>query len=301
ICIGCDYAAKKRGMDDCPFCRTPHSDSENEADQLAMIQARVLKKDPYAIHFLGEAYCHGGEFGLQKDMRKAVELWTEAAELGSAKALCNLGVAYYNGYGVQQDMAKGVEFLSEAAMKGDVESRSKLGSIEVEKGNLDRALRHFLISAKMGYKNSLEMITKLFANGIATKEQYAEALKGYQDAVNEMKSRDRDNAKACLIRKHGIKEGSSRNQLESPDDAPEQSPALFVHVAGEPGRGGVRSSEVDRADERGLGHVPRRLVRGGLEHHTAVADRRDDGDLPPVRPGIQHGLEREGNVSNDME
>ena len=45
-------AAKKRGMDDCPFCRTPLPD--NDADALAMVQARVEKKDPDAIYFLGK-------------------------------------------------------------------------------------------------------------------------------------------------------------------------------------------------------------------------------------------------------
>ena len=34
--------------------------------------------------------------------------------------------------------------------------------------------------------------------GMATKEQYAQALKGYQDAVEETKSHDRDEAKAYL-------------------------------------------------------------------------------------------------------
>ena len=74
-----------------------------------MIQARVEKKDPDAINFLGQKYFYG-ELGLQKDMRKAVELWTEAAELGSIEALFNLGDAYYHGDGVQEDKAKAVEF-----------------------------------------------------------------------------------------------------------------------------------------------------------------------------------------------
>ena len=56
-------------------------------------------------------------------------------------------------------------------------------------------MRHFLISAKMGDKDSVEKIKKMFMAGLATKEQYAEALKGYQDAVEEMKSHDRDEAK----------------------------------------------------------------------------------------------------------
>ena len=47
----------------------------------------------------------------------------------------------------------------------------------------------------MGNKLSLEMIKKMFISGEATKAQYAEALKGYQDAVEGMKSHDRDEAK----------------------------------------------------------------------------------------------------------
>ena len=61
-------------------------------------------------------------------------------------------------------------------------------------------MRHFLISAKMGHENSLEMIKKMFVGVNATKEHYAEALKGYQDAVEEMKSHDREEAKKGQIR-----------------------------------------------------------------------------------------------------
>ena len=56
-------------------------------------------------------------------------------------------------------------------------------------------MRHWLISAKLGDEDSLDAIKEMFMAGDATKEQYAEALKGYQDAVEEMKSHDRDEAK----------------------------------------------------------------------------------------------------------
>ncbi|EJK48429.1 hypothetical protein THAOC_32772, partial [Thalassiosira oceanica] len=118
-----------------------------------------------------------------------------AAELGSTKALFNLGAAYYEGDDIQQDEAKAAEFFTKAAMQGHVLSRHNLGCIEGDKGNHDRAVRHFLISAKMGDIDSVENIRKAFIRGVATKEQYAEALKGYQDAVEEMKSHDRDEAK----------------------------------------------------------------------------------------------------------
>ena len=192
ICKGCIMAFGKRGITDCPFCRTPRPDNEDNA--LAMIQARVKKKDPEAICFLGKKYCHGN-FGLQKDMRRSVQLWTEAAELGSIEALYHLGYAYYEGNGVQQDETKAAEFYTKAAMKGDVLSRHNLGYTEVQKNNYDRAARHFLISAKMGCKYSLETMKDMFMKGVATKEQYTETLEGYQDAVEEMKSQDREEVK----------------------------------------------------------------------------------------------------------
>ena len=82
-----------------------------------MIQARVAKKDPAAICFLGKKY-YFGDLGLQKDARRAVELWTEAAELGWIGALCSLGNAYYLGDGVQKDEAKAIQFWRKVAMQG---------------------------------------------------------------------------------------------------------------------------------------------------------------------------------------
>ncbi|EJK63436.1 hypothetical protein THAOC_15901 [Thalassiosira oceanica] len=231
ICVGCSVAAKKRGMFDCAFCRTTPLD--DDTDTLAKIQARVRKNDPAAINFLGQKYYHGKE-GLQKDMRKAVELFTEAAELGSIQALSNLGNAYFRGDGVQQDKARAVEFFAKAAMRGHVDSRHNLGHIEVEKGNHDRAVRHWLISAKMGEECSLESIKEAFMAGLATKEQYAEALKGYQDAVEEMKSHDRDEAKALLggnltealggyLRSKCQKSADEMKSLPQRDEAKEES------------------------------------------------------------------------------
>ena len=193
ICDGCNMAARKRGMRDCPFCRTAYPD--NEAGILAMIQKRVAKKDPEAINTLGQKYSYGS-LGLKKDLRKAVKLWEEAAGLGSIEALYNLGDAYRLGEGVEKDMAKAAEFYMKAAMQGCVEARHNLGCIEGRMGNCDRAVRHFFISAKVGNKVSLEAMKRGFMEGLATKEQFTEALKGYQDAVEEMKSHDRDEAKS---------------------------------------------------------------------------------------------------------
>jgi len=190
LCKGCVMAAKKRGMFDCPFCRTPYSN--NNAAMVAMFQVRVGKKDPEAIAQLGYKHYHGGgNLGLRIDIRKAIELWKEAAELGSVKALYNLALSHEV---IQADQAKAIQLYEKAAMEGSTLARHNLGMVAGENGNFVNSYKHLLISANMGLKESVDAIKGLFMRGLATKMQYAEAMRGYQAAVEETKSVDRDDA-----------------------------------------------------------------------------------------------------------
>ena len=193
VCNGCVLAGMKMGIyDKCVFCRTPRP--KGEAEILSLVRARVEKKDPAAIKNLGDQYSQGG-LGLKKDMSRAINLYVESEELGSAGACYELGCIYSNGDNVEQDVEKGVRYFEKAAMLGHPMARHNLGSDECDRGNYDRAVRHFLISAKMGMEGSPEDIKRMFAKGVATKSQYVEALKGYQDAVEEMESPQREEAK----------------------------------------------------------------------------------------------------------
>ena len=80
-------------------------------------------------------------------------------------------------------------------MKGEAESRHNLGVVEFNMENDMLAVQHWMISAKMGYEESLNDIKGMFMEGHATKAQYAEALLGYQGAVEEMKGPQREEAK----------------------------------------------------------------------------------------------------------
>ena len=197
LCNGCVLAAHQRGLlDSCPFCRTPVP--TDEASNLAMVQKRVGKGDAGAITFLGDKY-YNGELGLAKDVPRAIELWTEAAELGSIGPHYNLGHVYYTGEGVEEDKPRGIRHWQQSAMKGHAVSRHHLGVVEFNEGNYELAVQHLMISAKMGYERSLNGIKDIFKEGHATKAQYAEALLGYQDAVEEMKSPKREEAKRRLL------------------------------------------------------------------------------------------------------
>ena len=93
-------------------------------------------------------------------------------------------------------MAKAFQHYEAAAMCGHVSARYNLGCEEHHAGNYDLALQHWMISAKMGHENSLNKVKVLFTKGLATKADYAAALRRYQNAVEEMSSTDRDEAKS---------------------------------------------------------------------------------------------------------
>jgi len=192
ICIGCIYAVEKQGRRDCPFCRTPNF--RNDRERLTFIQERVRAGIPSAMYCLGEQY-FAGKMGLRKNMERGIELWTQAAELGNVEARFNLGLAFLCGDGVGQDFKTAFEHWTLAAMSGHPEARHQLGVFQLrEKRRPDLALKHFMISAKMGFEESLNTVKTLFMTRLATRDAYAEALAGYQIAHEEMKSPDREEA-----------------------------------------------------------------------------------------------------------
>ena len=127
------------------------------------------------------------------------ELYEHAAELGVKEAQGSLGFMHANGKDVEKDTAKALRHYEAAAMSGHVVARYNLGCEEGKARNYDLALQHFLISATLGHENSLSNVKVLFMKGLATKADYAAALRGYQNAVEEMSSPDRDEARALGV------------------------------------------------------------------------------------------------------
>ena len=62
--------------------------------------------------------------------------------------------------------------------------------------NVERALKHFMIAVEVGDALALENIQKLYSYGMATKDEYTEALRAYQKYLSEVKSPQRDQAAA---------------------------------------------------------------------------------------------------------
>jgi TPR repeat protein len=195
ICRGCDYANAKREIEAglqqrCVFCREPSADTEEEAARNCM--KRVKKNDPAAMYQMGNKHYREGDFGT------AFKYFTKAAGLGDAEAHFQLSELYFKGLGVVEDKEKTVYHWEEAAIAGHPEARKNLGIVDRNCGRFERAVKHFIIAANLGDDGSLQALRQLYADGYATKEDYAGALRAYQTAVDATKSEEREKTEKAI-------------------------------------------------------------------------------------------------------
>ena len=197
ICSGCIHAplfdnqGNKVNNKKCPFCRTPHPNSNEEA--VKRLKKRMDLDDPIAIHNIG-CYYRDGLYGFPQDHTKALDLFLRSGELGYAKVYNSIGYHYDIGIGVELDEEKAEHYYEIAAIRGDSQARHNVGCMEKDEGNVDRALKHWMIAVRSGHSNSLTRIKELYTNGDATKDDYAKALRVYQSYLSEIKSPQRDKA-----------------------------------------------------------------------------------------------------------
>jgi len=187
ICKGCVYANMMANMHDkvkagsCPFCREPANDDENRKRSMK----RVKANDPAAMSHMGTR-CY-----VEEDYDGAFDYFTKAAELGDIEAHHFLGFLYYKGEGVEKNEGKMVYHWEMAAIGGHPQARHKLACYEWKNGNIERAVKHFVIAAKLGEEKSMKALWNAFKDGDITKEDLDATLRAHQAALNAMKSAQR--------------------------------------------------------------------------------------------------------------
>ena len=192
ICDGCVHTIEESGEKDlCPFCRTPPANSDR--DEVERTEKLMEKGNAYAFYHLGGFYFNETR-GLSQDIAKANELYLKAGELGCAGAYFNVGNAYNVGRGVEVEKKKAMHYYELAARNGDVGARYNLGNNEYRAGNHQRAYKHYMIAARAGDDDSLDMVKEGYMAGFVTKDDYANTLRQYQKSHDEVKSDMRDKA-----------------------------------------------------------------------------------------------------------
>ena len=191
ICNGCIHASYVSNIHDkvkastCVFCRTPTSDKQEYEKRT---QERIEANDPAALRYRGTTSYNKGNF------RKALKYLTKASELGNIEAYYYLGCMYMYGEGVEKDMEKAIYHWEKAAIGGHHTARHNLAVEEAKNGNVKKAVKHWIIAAKLGYDVSMKALLPSYKGGYITKDEYGATLRAHQAAVDATKSSQREAA-----------------------------------------------------------------------------------------------------------
>ena len=186
ICIGCIFANHiSNGDDNCPFCREPVMQDDVGAND-RRIMKRVKANDPAALSAMGgKHHDEGNHVG-------AFDYFKKGAALGDVEAHHSLGIMYDKGQGVEKDEEKAVYHFEIAAIGGHPAARYNLAVMEARNGNMERAVKHHIIAAKLGDEKSMKALWKHYSAGNITKEDLDDTLRAHQAAIIETKSKQRD-------------------------------------------------------------------------------------------------------------
>lgn len=142
MCNGCVHVHHRiNGNENCPFCREPVVDGDEENDKRLM--KRVKANDPVATCLKSLGCYRAGDYD------KALKYLTKAAELGNVDAQYKLGCMYAKGEGVEKDEKKAVYHFDEAAIGGHHVARWNLACVEHENSNMEIAVKHLIIAANL--------------------------------------------------------------------------------------------------------------------------------------------------------
>ncbi len=210
ICEGCTYANKLREKEaslvpSCPFCRKPLSAKEQCHKEM---MKRVEVDDPVATCQIGIQHYHEGDYV------RAFEYFTRATELGEIGAQYNLSILYRHGHGVEEDFRKEMYHLENAAIGGHPKARHHLGCHELINDNTERAVKHYIIAAILGYDESIDMLKNVFAMGFLDERKLVDALHAHQAAVDARKSSHREAAEELLSKYRSVAHGLTVSDIK---------------------------------------------------------------------------------------
>lgn len=204
VCVGCiDQMLTAEELMLCVFCRTPEATTRDE--EIKRMKKRMSANDPEAIRMMGCVYAEGKK-GIARNHFMATQLFHRAADLGSHQAHSRLAQAYCDGLGVQVDKKKSIYHAEQAAIGGNVFSRVALGEKEHEKGNLKKALQHWMIAARGGHEESWDKVRVLGSAlpHLVSREDFNKTEQGYKQYCEEVKSDRREEVVARMIARMGL-------------------------------------------------------------------------------------------------
>lgn len=115
----------------------------------------------------------GGNAYINGDFEAAANEFIPLAKRGDHRAMYALGSMYVAGQGVEKDLKKAFDLFKEAAQNGRADAMHKLGIMYEEgvgtKQNIKKAIRYYQKSAKLGYPLGQYQFGLMYMNGKGVK------------------------------------------------------------------------------------------------------------------------------------
>ena len=118
---------------------------------------------------------------------------------------------YLNGQYVEKDESKELHHAEEAAIRGHPAARHNLGVYEVDNDRYDRAVKHLIIAANLGWDESMKALKACYKDGYINKEDFAAALRAHHAAVAATKSPQRAAAEKAEKRRREKMESTRKD------------------------------------------------------------------------------------------
>lgn len=162
---------------------------KSDAISNEVIQAQINseKNDPLAMLSLG--YWHFIGRGVEHSREKAISLWTQAADLGNARALFNLAVCYHDGLEVNRNQERALELYELLAEDGyylglKMAAFCRRTGIGCQK-NIEKALKwNFKIAKGFGPERFDDGLVNCLRNMNGKSNLEKKAIKWIRDAAN---------------------------------------------------------------------------------------------------------------------
>ncbi len=238
-----------------------------------------------AQHLVASMYLRGE--GVEKDVGKAVQFYSAAAEQGFVDAQVNLGSMYLQGLGVEADAAEGFRHFGMAAELGDEIAKSVVGELlwrgQGVARNPGEARRWLEESDELA--NSRFYLGLMSAMGEGTERDIDEAIDRLEDAADQGHAEasgalgfiyltdagEKDEKKAVKHLERGVKEGS----------------AQAMHLLGICYREGLG---VRRDKTRALDLIENASAKGCREAEGSLRQLDVEGGASLLQPLLRQGL-----------
>ena len=183
-CRNCETNNVYPNTTECECCGEKMNINQiEEMKRLLFYEKRAAEGDSYALMDTARFYSNGDAF--QKDIDKALELMTKAADLGNADAQQELADWYfYTDNDFPNDDEKAFEYATKAYKNGCIYSpyflyTCYLKGYGVEK-NCEYAIRLLKESADIGFVDSIQKLGNYYNSGVYVEKSYDKAAYYYE-------------------------------------------------------------------------------------------------------------------------